>query len=124
MNLYVRDCLVTNYEAIIPTLTLPDPDDRHVLAAAIKGECNLIVTLNSKDFPEDFLSAYNVETRHPDDFFSEYLQHSTNEFCNAIKIIRARLKNPPMTVQQYLDNLTKQGLIKTVEILQQHADKL
>src|SRR5438128_11085266 len=37
MNAHVLDCRVTGYEELIPTLTLPDPDDRHVLAAAIQA---------------------------------------------------------------------------------------
>ena len=46
MDLHSRDAVVTGYEALIPTLTLPDPDDRHVLAAAIVGGCDVIVTRN------------------------------------------------------------------------------
>jgi hypothetical protein len=36
MNKNIRDCLVENYHDIIPTLNLPDENDRHVLAAAIR----------------------------------------------------------------------------------------
>ena len=50
MDRAVRDCLVT-HEALIPALTLPDPDDRHILAAAIAGRCDVIVTQNLRDFP-------------------------------------------------------------------------
>ena len=55
MNSHVRDCLVTNYEYLIPNLELPDPDDRHVLAAAIKGNADVIVTTNLVDFPQSVL---------------------------------------------------------------------
>ena len=53
MNAHVRDCLVTGYEFLIPRLTLPDPDDRHVLAAAIRAGADLIVTANLSDFPRN-----------------------------------------------------------------------
>jgi predicted nucleic acid-binding protein len=46
MDAHVRDSLVTGYEPLIPTLTLPDPDDRHVLAAAIRSGADVIVTYN------------------------------------------------------------------------------
>ena len=51
MNAHVRDALVTGFKQLIEILALPDPDDRHVLAAAIKGRADLIVTTNLKDFP-------------------------------------------------------------------------
>lgn len=53
MDQAVPDCLVTGYEELIESLVLPDPDDRHVLAAAIRSQAGVIVTYNVKDFPED-----------------------------------------------------------------------
>lgn len=69
MDRATRDCLVTGYEALVPALILPDPDDRHVLAAAIVGRCDAIVTQNLKDFPPEALAPFGIETQHPDDFF-------------------------------------------------------
>ena len=56
INDATHDCLVTGYEALIPSLELPDPGDRHVLAAAIVGRCDVIVTQNLRDFPDEALS--------------------------------------------------------------------
>lgn len=58
MNANVRDCLVTGYESLIPTLELPDPGDRHVLAAAIRCNADVIVTFNLQDFPSQCLALY------------------------------------------------------------------
>ena len=66
----VRDCLVTGYADLIDSLTLPDPDDRHVLAAAIRAGADVIVTYNLGDFPADALTAYGIEARHPDEFIA------------------------------------------------------
>lgn len=65
MNSHVRDCLVTGYEPLIGGLTLPHPDDRHVLAAAILCGADTIVTFNLKDFPEDALKPYGIGTSIP-----------------------------------------------------------
>jgi hypothetical protein len=70
MDTCIRDCLVTGHERLIPSLELPDPDDRHVLAAAIVGRCDAIVTQNLKDFPAEALAPFQIETQHPDGFFS------------------------------------------------------
>jgi hypothetical protein len=64
MNAAVRDCLVTGYGHLIETLTLPDPDDRHVLAAAIQGGASVIVTFNLTDFPAETLQPYGIEAQH------------------------------------------------------------
>ena len=61
MNAAVPDCLVTGYEDIIDSLSLPDPDDRHVLAAAIRCGAQIIVTKNLKDFPGEILNRYGIE---------------------------------------------------------------
>lgn len=58
----VPDCLITGYESIVPVLTLPDLDDRHVLAAAIRSRASTIVTRNLDDFPPDALAPWDVET--------------------------------------------------------------
>ena len=65
MNAHVVDCIVTGYETLIPSLTMPDPDDRHVLAAAIRCGADIIVTFNLKDFPEDVLKPYGIEDSIP-----------------------------------------------------------
>ena len=68
MDAHVRDCKITGYEYLIECLELPDPNDRHVLAAAIKAGANAIITSNLKDFPGNVLSKYDIEAIHPDDF--------------------------------------------------------
>lgn len=94
MNAHVRDCLVTDYEPLIESLTLPDKDDRHVLAAAIKGRCDLIVTMNIKDFPAEELDKYGIEAQHPDDFIFYLMDLVPEAVVSTAKIHRAALKNP------------------------------
>lgn len=120
----VRDCLVTGYEAFIPSLALPDADDRHVLAAAIVGRCDAIITQNLKDFPADILMPYGIEALHPDEFVSNQLSLAPGLVCSALRKIRTRLKSPAMTSEQYLAVLTRQGLVATVAELEQFAELL
>jgi predicted nucleic acid-binding protein len=120
----VRDCLVTGYAALVPLLTLPDPDDRHVLAAAIHGEAELIVTFNLSDFPREALARYGVDVRHPDEVISELFDAAVDEFCEAARLQRHGLKNPPRSVEEFLATLESVGLAKTVARLAAYADRL
>jgi predicted nucleic acid-binding protein len=119
MNSHVRDCIVEGYEYLIPTLTLPDPDDRHVLAAAIAGSADVIVTFNLKDFPESILGQYEIEAQHPDQFISDLLDLNPHAVRSAAEKCRLRLKNPPKSIDEYLEILLKGGLSISVSILRE-----
>ena len=124
MNLATRDCLVTGYDALTPTLELPDPDDRHVLAAAIVGRCDVIVTQNLKDFPDKMLAPYGLEAIHPDEFLTNHLALFPGLFCSAVRKVRARLKAPAYTADEYLATLTRQGLVGTSADLKQFRNAI
>ncbi|MBC6404367.1 MAG: PIN domain-containing protein [Rhodospirillales bacterium] len=114
MDTAVRDSLVTGYRRLIPSLDLPDPDDRHILAAAIVGRCDAIITQNLKDFPAAALAPFGIEAQHPDDFFCNQLSLAPGLVCSALGKVRARLQNPPKTADEYLATLTRQGLVAPV----------
>jgi hypothetical protein len=122
MDAHVRDCLVIGYESLIPAIALPDPEDRHVLAATIKSGSDVIVTYNLKHFPEDCLAQYGIEAAHPDDFINCQLDLAPNIVCAAAKRHRMSLKNPPKNVADYLESLERQGLTQTVSVLKQYAE--
>jgi len=121
MNAHVRDCLVIDYEDLIPVLTLPDPDDRHVLAAAIRSGADAIVTFNLDDFPRKTLQKWGIETQHPDDFIGHLLELAPHVVCAAAKRQRASLRNPPKDVDDFLGALERQGLAQTVAELRRFA---
>lgn len=114
MNAAVRDCLVTGYEDLIESLSLPDPDDRHVLAAAIRGGAEVIVTFNLVDFPADALQPFGVEACHPDKFLAALFDSAAGGVCAAVKAQRESLRNPPKTVEELLATLEAQGLVQSV----------
>jgi predicted nucleic acid-binding protein len=114
MNSHVRDCLVTGYEPLIVGLTLPDPDDRHVLAAAIRAGAAVIVTFNLRDFPSELLAPFGVEAQHPDEFIVHLLDLNPGMVLNSVTRCWKNLKNPPKTADEYLDILLRQRLPETV----------
>ena len=121
MDQATRDCLVTGYETLISALDLPDPDDRHVLAAAITGRCDVIVTCNLLDFPQAAVAPYGIEVQHPDDFLANHLDLMPGPFCDSVRKIRARLVRPPISVQDYFSTLAGLGLVATAAELAQFS---
>lgn len=124
MNAHVRDCLVSGYEKIIDGLELPDPNDRHVLAAAIRTRAHVIVTFNLADFPEDVLAPLGIEAQHPDEFITHLLDLNAGAVCEAVKRQRAALQNPEKTVDEFLEALAQQRLPETVMRLSEFSDLL
>jgi predicted nucleic acid-binding protein len=114
MNKAVPDCLVTGHEPLIDALALPDPKDRHVLAAAIRAGAQAIVTWNLKDFPSDTLKAYAIEAIDPDELVLDLLDLSPGNVIATVIEQAEALKNPPRTVADVLDTLLQQGLVRTV----------
>lgn len=119
MNMKAPDALVTGYERLIPDLDLPDPNDRHVLAAAILGRADVIVTNNLKDFPADVLDGFNIEAQTPDEFIIHLINLSPNQVRSAAEDHRSSLLHPPMTLNEYLDCLCRQGLRDSCQALRE-----
>lgn len=117
MNRAVPDCLVKDYEPLVKGLDLPDEDDRHVLAAAIKCGASVIVTYNLRDFPAEILKCFEIEALHPDVFLSDIWDLDQAAVLEAARRQRASLKNPTHTPCELLDTLLKQQLPELVKHL-------
>jgi predicted nucleic acid-binding protein len=117
MNKAVRDCLVTGYEPLIESLQLPDPDDRHVLAAAIRSGAQVIVTTNLRHFPEAELGQWNVEAKSPDDFVLDQINIDARIVYSCVREIANSRRNPPDTVDDVLAELERAGLVQSVAAL-------
>lgn len=120
MNRAVPDALVTGYEPLVEGLRLPDLDDRHVLAAAIRCGASVIVTFNEKDFPNGTLAPFGVEAQHPDAFIEYLFDLDQAAVVAAARQARANLQNPRVDVDHYLGTLLRQGLVKTSKSLSQY----
>jgi predicted nucleic acid-binding protein len=111
------DALVNNYEELINHLKLPDPDDRHVLAAAIKTNANLIVTNNLKDFPDAYLTKFGLKAIGADDFLTDLIDVNPTEAIYAFRQLVLNRTNPAMDEYRVLNILRKQGLKNTSNYL-------
>ncbi len=116
--------LVTGYEELTGTIQLPDPDDRHVLAAAITAEAGHIVTTNLKDFPPAALAEYGVTAVHPDEFVVALAALQPDAVRAAARRLRANLIRRPVSVEAFLANLTRTGLPRTAAFLGTQPDDL
>jgi len=119
MNRAVRDCLVTGYEPLIDALELPDPDDRHVLAAAIKARAQVIVTNNLKDFPPASLEPWDMEAKSPDDFILDQIDLSRETVYGAVQRIADSMTNPPASLADVLAMLERDSLVEASAALRQ-----
>lgn len=122
MNESIPDCHVTHHEPLITSLKLPDAKDRHVLAAAIAGHADAIVTLNLRDFPASILAEYNLEAQHPDEFVMNQLELREYEALAAIKRMRARLRNPDMTADAFVQMLGRHELVQSAQHLRKRIE--
>jgi hypothetical protein len=110
MHLALPGALVTGYEAHMDSLDLPDTDDRHVLAAAIRCEAQVIVTTNLRDFPSAILEPFAIRALHPDAFALHLTEHDPEGVLRAIAGQRGNFRHPPLTRGEYLERLHRQGL--------------
>jgi hypothetical protein len=116
-NIAFPDALVINYETLIANLTLPDENDRHVVAAAIKSNADVIVTNNLKDFPEEYLNSFGMKAKSADDFLTDIIDLNQDIAIRAFKEMVLNRKNPNMAEFEVLERLRKVKLFDTANYL-------
>ena len=92
------DAMVTGYEALEPVMTNAE-EDRHVLAAAIVGRADVIVTKNLDDFPVEALAPYGMDVQHPDEFLCNQWELDEETMVEAMKDWLADLRGPLLTLE-------------------------
>jgi hypothetical protein len=115
MDQHVLGCRVRGYERWEQRVTLPDPNDRHVLAAALACVADVIVTYNTKDFPPIVLSPFGVAAVLPDTFVIGLMDSGI--VVSTAAEHRASLRKPPLSAAEYLDSLRRDGLAATAASL-------
>ena len=117
MNGAIADVLVTGYEDLIESVSLPDPDDRHVLAAAIRCTAQVFVTNNLRDFPAAALTPWNIEAKSADDFVLSQIYVDAKTVYACVQQIVDSRRRDPATIEDVLAQLERSGLVDATAAL-------
>lgn len=110
MDAIFDDANVENWEDLESQITgIPDPDDRHVIAAAIRGHASVIVTDNLKDFPDTELKKWGLHAVESDEFLMDLLDLNLRRGLGCLRAVSERRKNPPQDLHAILDSLDRAG---------------
>lgn len=119
------DADVAGFEPLLSVcVDLPDPNDAHVIAAALKTQAAVIVTDNIKDFPSALLSGLNLEARTADTFLADTIALDPGRAVAAIRTMRRRLNRPEKTAEILLLDMEANSLTETVDVLRTHIASL
>lgn len=110
MNDTFNDAPVQGWEVFEEAIALPDSDDRHVVAAAMRGRADAIVTANVRDFPEETLAPLEIAVVHPDDFLLDQLDLAPRVVLEVLREQAAHTRNPPLTPTDLLARLGRAGV--------------
>lgn len=117
MNAALPDADVQNYQSYEDGIVLPDPNDRHVVAAAIKAHASVILTWNLKHFPESETGKHNIAVRDPDSFLTALCREDTEVVGAVVDAARANLRISEPTADEYIQALEGQGLKTFVSLI-------
>ena len=124
MEAQLPNAMVTGYQRRIASLELPDPNDRHVLAAALHCKAHVIVTTNLKHFPNAALSSHGISVQHPDAFVCDLIVADRDRAVLAFAADRARMVSPPHSVAEYVVGIDTGGMKKSAAMLLGMVDVL
>ena len=124
MREHFGEALVRGYEPLIGTLDLPDADDRHVLAAAIRCSARHIVTDNLADFPSGALAGFDIEAIDADTFLSRTFDRCPSEAVAVLRILRQAYRNPPFSPHELVSHPAAKGVPRVVALAERHRDSL
>lgn len=125
MQVAFPEAMIADYEDFEGTgKDLPDPNDVHVLAAALKAQSQTIVTENLRDFPSAVLYPLNMEARSSDDFIADTIALDTGRAIKAVRRMRQRLKQPEKSSDKFLRDCEARGLLSTAAQLKPFIESI
>jgi len=124
MDIHIYEAIVHGYEHRIDSITLPDADDRHVVAAAIHCGATVILTANLRDFPAAALDPYGITAVHPDAFISGLFKNKREPVLLALRALLSSFVNAPKSAADLLETMRRHGLNESAEALAAFVDEL
>jgi predicted nucleic acid-binding protein len=113
------DAEVRGYESLVESMTC-DPKDRHVLAAAVRSDAEVLVTFNIRDFPDSSVAAYDITIVDPDDFLLDQLDLYPGSTIAALRDQASSYTAPAMSVEDLLGRLSSAGVPKFAAETRRH----
>jgi hypothetical protein len=124
MNVAAPEATIAGYERLIQTVTLPDPDDRHVVAAAIEAGASMIVTWNLRDFPVAELRKHGLARQSPDAFLVGLHEQAPDMLIGSLANARRNLSRSRVSAAGFMDILRDQRLVEPAARIEMHVDDL
>lgn len=116
MQASFEDACVTDWEELVAGISLPDPDDRHVVAAALQGRADMVVTANVRDFPSEVPEPMGLEVQHPDEFLLNQFDLEPDLTVATLHRQAAATRRPVRTPKALLDHLARCGVPRFAEL--------
>jgi hypothetical protein len=118
------NAMVSRYDEHIPRVTLPDPNDRHVAAAAIAANAHLILTWNLRHFPAEELGKFGLRGATPDAFLSSVFSEVPDLVIGSLANARRNLTKSRVSASEFIRILASQKLVQLANLVEQHASEL
>jgi hypothetical protein len=120
-----EDAMVEGFDSVLPICAvLPDQNDAHVLAGAIKTRADVLVTDNLKHFPEEVLATFNIDVLSDDSFIADTVTLNEGLAVAVIGRMRQNCRHPPLTAEKLLRTMEARGLLETADMLKPYVGLL
>lgn len=124
MNDALPTAMVKGYKHLVPTVTLPDPNDRHVVAAGIAAGASIVLTWNLRHFPANELKRFGLRRETPDAFLSKLYDKAPDSTVGSLARARRNLSKSRVSASDFVDILNNQKLIHLAKRIQRHVAEL
>lgn len=124
MNAALPAATVTGYERHLDRITLPDPDDRHVVAAAIEAGASTIVTWNLRDFPASELRQHGLVGQSPDALLVNLYEQRPELLIGSLANARHNLRKSRISASAFVSVLRDHALANLAALMEKHISDL
>ena len=124
MNRALPTATIGGYEEHIPRVTLPDPDDRHIVAAGIAANASLVLTWNLRHFPANELKKFGLRRMTPDAFLSGLFDKIPDPVISSLANARRNLSKTRVSASDFIYILERQKLVQVAKRVEKYVSDL